>query len=336
MADIRVATFNVENLLRRFDFYRYGGLTTEPSLAILGVEENDQDYLLLRRAFTVTQTDDGRQMTSQAIRDTDAGIVCLQEVDNLQVLHDFHEQYLKKSANVHYGWRRLLEGNDMRGIDVAVMSRSWISVTSHKHHTFHDFGLFNQELADYGLSAGDPIFRRDCLEVETNVGGQDLFIFVCHFKSMSGGRDRTMPVRRAEASAVRRIIEDKWPNDHAQRNWIITGDLNDYLVDGNGQPIAHGLEPLFDNHFSVNLVENMPAADQWTHYYTGDGSCNQLDYILASPAVDASNPYVQPDIIRNGQPHRVPGIENVVRYPRVGYDRPKASDHCPVAVTLTI
>lgn len=336
MSEIRVATFNVENLLRRFNFYAYGQLTTEPSLAILGVEENDQDYFLLRRALTVTQTDDGRQMTSQAIRDTDADIICLMEVDNLQVLNDFHNQYLEKSANVHYGWRRLIEGNDNRGIDVAVMGRAWLSVTSHAHHTFHDFGLFNQALADYGLSEGDRIFRRDCLEVETNVNGQDFFIFVCHFKSMSGGRDHTMSVRRAEAAAVRRIIEDKWPQDNSERNWLIVGDLNDYIVDTNGQPIPNGIEPLFDSNFSVNLVQNLPAGEQWTHYFTGDGTRNQLDYILASPAIAAKNPNAHPDIIRNGQPYRVPGIENLIRYPRVGYDRPKASDHCPVAVTLTV
>ena len=35
---IRIATFNVENLLRRFNFYSYGSLTVEPALRILGVE----------------------------------------------------------------------------------------------------------------------------------------------------------------------------------------------------------------------------------------------------------------------------------------------------------
>jgi len=94
----------------------------------------------------------------------------------------------------------VLEGNDRRGIDVAVMSKDWIKVTSHAEHTFYDFGLHTPELADYGLDPGDRIFRRDCLEVETNVGNKDLILFVCHFKSMSGGRDKTMCVRDALAS----------------------------------------------------------------------------------------------------------------------------------------
>jgi hypothetical protein len=45
-----------------------------------------------------------------------------------------------------------------------------------------------------------------------------------------------------------------------------------------------------------------------------------------------------PDIIRAGQPWRTPfpSGQEVERYPRTGWDRPKASDHCPVAVTLDV
>ena len=151
---------------------------------------------------------------------------------------------------------------------------------------------------------------------------------------MSGGRDETMPVRRAEASAVRRIIEDKWA-DHAQRDWMIVGDLNDY-VEENGNPVANGLEPLFQGGFCVNLLENLPAADRWTHFYATERTFHQIDYLLASPSLAQKNQGVQPDIIRAGQPYRVPNTQNVDRYPRVGFDRPKASDHCPVAVTLEV
>jgi endonuclease/exonuclease/phosphatase family metal-dependent hydrolase len=41
------------------------------------------------------------------------------------------------------------------------------------------------------------------------------------------------------------------------------------------------------------------------------------------------------DIIRAGQPWRV-ARHTGARYPRVGFDRPKASDHCPIAVTLAL
>ena len=53
MTSIRIATFNVENLLQRFDFYKYGTLTVEPAMRILGVEKNDQGYFLLRRSLHI-------------------------------------------------------------------------------------------------------------------------------------------------------------------------------------------------------------------------------------------------------------------------------------------
>ena len=86
----------------------------------------------------------------------------------------------------------------------------------------------------------------------------------------------------------------------------------------------------------MNLVDNLPAAERWTHYYPTERSFHQLDYLLASPSLAAKNPGVQPTIVRTGQPYRVPGIEALPRYPRIGFDRPKSSDHCAVAVTLAV
>jgi predicted extracellular nuclease len=336
MGKIRVATFNVENLLQRFNFYSYGRLTVESALRLRGVESDDPEYFTLRKALHVGLTDDSRQMTAQAIRDLNANVVCLQEVDNKEVLDDFHDRYLEKSAGVHLGWRRVYKGNDLRGIDVGVMADRRIDVISHAEITFDDFDLFNDELRAYGLSEGDRIFRRDCLQVKLKVGEKDLSLFVCHFKSMAGRRDETIPVRTAEASAVRKIIKNTF-DDPSAADWLILGDLNDYIADAKGKPLAeHGLKPLFEDGFSKNLIENLPPSQRWTHYYPSEDSKHQLDYVLASPATALKNPKVKPTIIRNGQPYRVPKTDNIKRYPRVGFDRPKASDHCPVAVTLKI
>ena len=60
--------------------------------------------------------------------------------------------------------------------------------------------------------------------------------------------------------------------------------------------------------------------------------------LLASPALARRNSMGVPDIIRRGQPYRTlfPEGQEVERYPRVGWDRPKASDHCPVAMTFDV
>jgi Endonuclease/Exonuclease/phosphatase family len=229
---------------------------------------------------------------------------------------------------VHYGWRRSLVGNDPRGIDVAAMSKARITVESHRERTYAEFGLFNQQLADLGETANARVFRRDALEVTTKVDDRELVVFVCHFKSMAGGRDQTMPLRTAEAKAVRRIVEERFA-DPAAADWLIAGDLNDYTEE-DGEPVASGLDNLFEEGFAVNLLKRLPLQERWTHYFPAEQSRHQLDYLLASPALAQKNPDAVPEVVRHGQPFRVPGIEDVARYPRVGFDRPKASDHCPV------
>lgn len=189
------------------------------------------------------------------------------------------------------------------------------------------------------------IFRRDCLELEAHKGGELLTIFVCHFKSMSGGRDESIGTRQAEALAVRRIIEEKF-EDPASANWIIVGDLNDYrhqvkvLVGGEeARPLTDdepsGIDPLLHDGFSINLSDRLDEMDRWTQFYSGDKTKTQLDYILASPAINDSTTDT-PKIVRNGLPIRVPSSDGIQRYPRIGWDRPKASDHCPVSIELNV
>lgn len=335
MATIRVATFNVENMLQRFNFYVFGQLRVEPSLRLLGIDDPAEN-MRLRRALHVVLTDDSRQQTAMAIRDTGADVVCLQEVDNAQVLDDFNDYFLDRSADAHYGWKRVLKGNDARGIDVAVMARQYIKVESHRELTYGEVGLSAAQLKKLDAKSSDRVFRRDCLEVELKVGGKSLTLFVCHFKSMIGGRDETMPVREAEAKAVKKIIEDKFANPKTS-DWLILGDFNDYTVHNGHAVTDHGLKPLLAGGFSVNLVDRLPKKERWTHYYPKDKTYHQLDYILASPSIAnaQANKTTKPEIIRKGLPHRVWDAKEE-RYPRVGLDRPKASDHCPVVVELEI
>ncbi|MGO4836962.1 hypothetical protein AB4144_32425, partial [Rhizobiaceae sp. 2RAB30] len=165
----------------------------------------------------------------------------------------------------------------------------------------------------------------------------------------------TMPIRIAEASAVRRIIENRFGKDHAaEKRWMICGDMNDYrqrVVIGGDAYSGYNfavvdetrscLDVLLADGFCENVVERRPEIDRWTLYHTRgpqERHLCQLDYILLSPAMARQNEAAVPDIVRGGQPWRTvfPPGQEVERYPRAGWDRPKASDHCPVAVTLDI
>nr|MBA3446809.1 endonuclease [Pseudaminobacter sp.] len=212
-----------------------------------------------------------------------------------------------------------------------------------------------------GNEPSERVFRRDCLEIDMTVGGRPLTVYSLHFKSMGSprnglpGRDSSMPIRIAEATAVRRIIESRFGGDRAgDAHWAICGDLNDYrqrMVIGGDSHAGYSfqivteaqssLDVLLADGFCENIVERRPEPDRWTLFHTRgpeERHLCQLDYILLSPALARRNSDVIPDIIRGGQPFRTifpPGQEDA-RYPRAGWDRPKASDHCPVAVTLDL
>jgi predicted extracellular nuclease len=367
---LRLATFNVENLMNRFDYSGFrNNLNQDRALALFEIK-NEAEYKQLEQARTIAHTDDTRQLTALAIAATGADILCLQEVDNLEALKAFEYGYLFKMIGQGYRQKYTTSGNDSRGIDVAVMMRAetvhgqpieFVRMTSHAYVTFADFGLHTPELAELGNEPQERIFRRDCLEIDVTIGGRPLTIYSVHFKSMGGrrngmnGRDATMPIRIAEAKAVKRIIEERFGKDHAAaKRWMICGDLNDYrqrVVIGDEAGGRYSLnvvdeavssvDILLADGFCENIVERRPELDRWTLYHTRgpqERHLCQLDYILLSPALARRNAQAVPDIIRGGQPWRTifPPGQEVDRYPRTGWDRPKASDHCPVAVTLDI
>jgi predicted extracellular nuclease len=322
MPDLRVMTFNVENMLTRFNFKEY----EKESLATLLDIDSEIDRANLVRTHWNIINDENRVFTALSMREGEADIICLQEVENLRALKIFHDRYLRRIGKRDYPYQILIEGNDPRGIDVAVLSRYKISsVTTHQDKTGKIKYLTGPKT--------EQIFRRDCLEVNVKKNNKILPIFVCHFKSMIGGRKQTKPVREAEAYAVREIIEERFGNP-AEHDWLVVGDLNDY-TETDGQPDnQHSLGALVADGFAVDLVKRIAdPLNRWSHYYDDEDHYGQLDYILASPALAAKNPQAIPTIIRQGQPYRARRYTGE-RWPRVGYDRPKASDHCPVVVSL--
>ncbi|MEM7215661.1 MAG: endonuclease/exonuclease/phosphatase family protein [Pseudomonadota bacterium] len=367
---VRIATFNAENLMQRFDFSGWrNDLRRDRALQMFDIRDKEH-FEELEQARVVAHTDDAMQLTALAIAQTRADIICLQEVENLEALKAFEYGYLFKMIGQGYRHKYLVDGNDGRGIDVAVMMRDetstgepieFVSMKSHAHVTFADFGLHNKGLKERNLEATERVFKRDCLEIDVKVGGRLLTLFVVHFKSMSGGRDGmdgrswTMPVRKAESRAVRQIIEKKFGKGKTEgKRWIVCGDLNDYrsriVVSGTPydgysfETVAEkvsGIDPLLSDGFSFNLCERMQELERWTLYHSrgpDERHLCQLDYLLVSPHLAEKNPETIPEIIHAGQPWRTPfpPDQNVDRYPRTGWDRPKASDHSPVVAEISL
>ena len=309
--EIAIGTFNCENLFRRF---RFKDCTTgEAQLAIEGNDGFSLDKDLLEPTMPKS-----REITAQAVRGINADILALQEVENLDTLRLFNTQFIKNG----YKFQLVIDGNDPRAIDVAVLSR-------------YPFGNIRTHQFDKKSPQSlSRIFSRDCLEVDILLpGSKTLTLFVNHLKSMVGGRPQTMDRRKEQSARVVDIILERFGSDPGKAPFVVLGDFNDYYDEPN-QP-SPGLSPLLSKPWVEDAVSRLPLAERWTHYYDKGSEYKQLDYILLSKSLATANPGVVPKIERRGLPKRATNVAGP-RFPEVGQNEPKASDHCPVVISIAI
>lgn len=317
---IRVATFNVENLFARFRFDN----RVDPRSAIRDGWNADETFFSIGDEVQ-------KRLTAQVVDALDADVLGLQEVESLDTLKRFRDQMLH-GGRERYPHVMLIDGNDRRMIDVGLMSRfPIVHVRSYQHLWDND--------------RDEPMFSRDCLEADIAVDGHGLLtVYVNHFKSMrpapgnepSFGREQTREKRNAQAKTVRSIVEARFGHDAGHAPFVILGDFNDSpLDDAQGRS---GIQPLLTWDQVENVLERLPESERWTHFWRGDQrfglpySYRQLDYLLLSRRLSrvATRP---PTIERRGQPLRARNYAGP-RFDGIGFNRPKASDHCPVVIEI--
>lgn len=295
---MRIATFNCENLFARYKFKS-------------NFDPNASDGFTINDLAFDIYDETEKQITAQAIKEVDADVIALEEVESLPVLDRFNSRYL---GGMRYQHRMVIDSHDPRGIDVAILSRyPIVAVRTYRH--------------ERNTANTASLFSRDCLEARLDVSGKSLTIYVNHFKSMIGGRPQTKPKRVEQANRVAQFITQQWgPNFDG--NFVVLGDLNDY-------PDADtSLGALLTHQGLVNVIERLPSNDRWTHYYAGGNDYKQLDYLLMSASLAASNP-TPPQVMRKGLPYRAVRYTGA-RFANVGEDNPKASDHAPLAMDIDL
>lgn len=313
MPIVRIGTFNCENLFARFKF----NSNIDPAEAV----KNGFDINMI--SFDILNETE-KKLTAKAIAALDADVLALQEVENLDVLKRFRSERLK---NLKYTFAMLVDGNDPRQIDLAVLSRfPLVATRSHQH------------LRD-GNSA---LFSRDCLEVDVRVNGKILTLFVNHLKSMldknnpSQGRKNTRSKRIKQAAEVKKIVEARFGPNPGSAPWAILGDLNDFL--GPGQGTTSGITDLVVWPEVENVLDRLPVlTDRWTHFFedapASEPRVRQLDYILLSSSLAAATS-ASPIVERRGLSTKATEAVGP-RFPGVTANS-EASDHCPVAIDINL
>lgn len=179
-----------------------------------------------------------------------ADVVLLQEVENRAVLE-------RLAAAAGYPAARLVDGNDPRGIDVAVLSR--LPLRAYATHL--------RDLAPDGRL----LWPRDCVEVHADAEGRRLVVVGSHLSSALSD-DGT---RRAWQVARLREIAEAIAADDPLTLVIAGGDLND-------TPESAALAGLLEDGA---WTDPAPAgAVSWV----GTSGASRLDYLLVPAAAGSS------------------------------------------------
>ena len=293
--EIRLATYNIENLFDDRD---------DPNLS--GRYEDIDD----------TKPESQKQAVAEAIRVLNADILAVEEVESLEAITEFRDEYL---SDMGYQYLVSLDAGDERGIEQAVLSRFPIVET--QQWVGAELGGTHPEM--YGdkpnWHAGEPIrFHRSPLMVTIEVPAEKtegepyrLTLLAVHHKS---GKFSDY-WREKESAGVMEIIQ-AFQHADPSRNIIVLGDFNAQVTDDSVKTYLNGgMHDVFEGRNGNEIVSH--------------ASGRRIDLILANDAamgeIDPKSSFVlgtvsAPEGMSWDDAHMLPGY---------------ASDHFPVAVDIT-
>ena len=201
---------------------------------------------------------------ARSIVELDADVIAMEEVENRDYLKRFLEVFLPDAGYDHVV---CIEGNDSRGIDVALVSR--IPVGQVRSHQYLRFPAVN---------GGTQGFMRDVLSVTLEPpGGQPFEAWVVHLKSNSGGREAAEPIRLAEARELRKLLDARLTAD-PQARFAVMGDFNDTW----GTPT---MTTIIGEGPAALWSAGSDFADKSAVSYNEGDFRSVIDFMLCSPAM---------------------------------------------------
>ncbi|GGX11955.1 endonuclease/exonuclease/phosphatase family protein [Streptomyces chartreusis] len=201
---------------------------------------------------------DAVKNTGRVVAEVNADILLMVEVEDRLTLQRFNEQILDGALKMKpYPYSMLIDGNDIRGIDIGVLSRH--PITSIRPHLFerHD---------------NRPLFSRDCPEFEIDLGGEKpLWLLGNHLKSKSSDDPA---LRLAQARRVAEIYQAALKRSPQV---VVAGDLND---SPDSEPAQALLTTGLQDAMSHPAYRGLPGT-----FGDCDSPRRKIDYLLMSPQV---------------------------------------------------
>jgi endonuclease/exonuclease/phosphatase family metal-dependent hydrolase len=216
-------------------------------------------------------------------------IIAVQEVENLEILHDISRQVIRKTG-IHYR-PILIEGNDISGIDVGFLVKQGIRL-GRIEALFH-----NSSWRDHQ----SPLFSRPPLRIDV-CKTRCVTVVNVHLRSMrginSGSRTNYVRQKRNQQSQMLARWINRFQQNNPHRALMIIGDFNaltpsDHYVDVMGTIIGQP-DPQRPRVKSTDLIEqdlidaSARLAPSQRVTYRFHRRNQQLDYLLLSHSLEHS------------------------------------------------
>jgi len=179
---LKIATYNVENL---FDLHRSG--------------HEYKEYIPFTKSNWNRRTYKTKlKNIARTIKDIDADIIALQEIESLQALKDL--RYQLKRDGLYYQYYKIANLKDTT-IKVAILSKIPFVYT-------------------HEIAVTSSYRYRNILEVKFKIGHEDLYLLVNHWKAKSGPESMRIVSAKKLLKRVKELGSDK--------NIIALGDFNSH------------------------------------------------------------------------------------------------------------
>ncbi|MET8678917.1 endonuclease/exonuclease/phosphatase family protein [Streptomyces sp. NPDC004647] len=276
--DVTVGTFNLNNLFSRFNF-RAEVSSVQPAENGEGLTGSyvfdDPEQVRLRtykgKLVKGKDPEDQKSIAERILR-MDLDVLAVQEVEDIDTLRFFAAQQLGHA----YPNLTLIEGNDPRLIDLAVLSKLPIGAVTSWQHAAHP------------KLHTERVFSRDLLEVEIlDPRDRDrrlLTIFNNHLKSqfVEPGHSPELGAaanderRRLQAETIAHIVSARSRPDG---RFLVLGDMNDTPDAPTLSALGHSSELSLTEGLSHPVETREPKADvpppppsgSWTHRFKESG-----------------------------------------------------------------
>ena len=261
VAELRVATWNVENL--------FDAVVNQPKSFLTGEPADAEWCAQSWRRWTEERYQTKLTRLAWAIDRMRPDVLVVAEVENRAVV-----EALAARLKSNHGWTfdhiAHRDSRDPRGIDVAVLSRYPIRRVDYKGR----------------------IGRRGLLVAEIEVDGTRVAVLANHWKSQVGDAKTNIAARTVEAADARAEIVRRLARD-PDAVVVCCGDYNE---DMDGPAITDGLRPANDRATALasargpaeevrpyNLVADIPEKERGSFYYARRKMWNTFDGIHIAP-----------------------------------------------------